>query len=207
MSVTAARMLIDKLMQSGVERVFVLRDFDVAGFSIFGTLGTSNRRYRFENKVRIVDIGLRLSDIRKMGLEPEPYDPAGKWEKRSATLVRHGATPEEIDFLRRERVELNAMASDVFVQFLERKLTEHGVKKVVPTDDVLERHARHVINRTLLNERLDRLRPEVDAEASRLALPRGLRRRVEAALRRNPALPWDLVVVQIVRQHIDSKAG
>ena len=45
------------------------------------------------------------------------------------------------------------MSSGVFVQFLERKLTEHGVHKVVPDDDVLEQHARRVIARALLNMR------------------------------------------------------
>ena len=68
MSVTAARMLLDRLAPH-IDRVFVLHDFDVSGFSIFGTLGTSSRRYRFHNKVRIVDLGLRLTDIQCDGPE------------------------------------------------------------------------------------------------------------------------------------------
>jgi hypothetical protein len=36
--------------------------------------------------------------------------------------------------------ELNAMASDQFIEWLERKLTEHGIKKVIPDDDVLAQH-------------------------------------------------------------------
>jgi hypothetical protein len=193
-------------MQSGVERVLVAHDFDVYGFSIFGTLGKSNRRYCFKNEARIIDIGLRLSDIREMGLEPEPYEP-GRWERRAATLLRHGATGEEIAFLRRERVELNAMSSRVFMEFLERKLVAHGVQKVVPADTVVERHARQVINRTLLNRRLDAFRAKVDAESARLALPPDLRQRVEAALRRNPALPRDLAVAQVAREVVDRKAS
>jgi hypothetical protein len=44
------------------------------------------------------------------------------------------ATEEEIDFLlgdgeRGERVELNAMPSDVFVEFLEGKPAEHGIRR------------------------------------------------------------------------------
>jgi hypothetical protein len=113
-------------------------------------------------------------------------------------LARHGATREEIAYLRHQRVELNAMPAGIFVEFLERKLTEHGVKKVVPMNGVLAQHARGVHKRTLLNRRLDAIRVEVDAEAERLALPGDLRRRVEAALRRNPALPWDLAVAEIV---------
>jgi hypothetical protein len=205
MSVTAARMLIDKLMQSGVERVLVAHDFDVSGFSIFGTLGRSTRRYRFESAVPVVDIGLRLADIEEMGLEPEPYDPQG-WERRAITLARHGATPAEIAYLRRQRVELNAMPAGVFVEYLERKLTEHGAEKVVPAAAVLAQHARSVVNRTLLNRRLDAIRDEAEAEAERLALPADLRRRVEAALRRYPALSWDLAVAEIARKLADDDA-
>jgi hypothetical protein len=43
MSVVASRKLIDEISEL-VENIFVLRDFDVSGFSIFGTLGTDSRR-------------------------------------------------------------------------------------------------------------------------------------------------------------------
>jgi hypothetical protein len=202
LSNTAARMLIDKLMQRGVERVFVLHDFDVYGFSIFGTLGKSNRRYRFENPAHIVDLGLRLSDIASMGLEWEPYSPSGDWEKRAATLTTHGASRAEIRRLQRERVELNAMTSSQFVQLLERKLTQHGVHKVVPADAVLEQHARQFITRKLLNMRLDELRPHVDARAARIVLPVDLRQQVEAELRRQPDIPWDVAVADIAQRNV-----
>jgi hypothetical protein len=211
LSNTAARMLIDKLMQSGVEHVFVLHDFDVAGFSIFGTLGKSSRRYRFENPTNVVDLGLRLADIEAMGLEPEPSpnrsDKPETWTKRATTLRQHGATTREIEFLRRERVELNAMSSGVFVQFIERKLAEHGVRKVVPGEDVLGQHARRVITLTLLNRRLDELRPEVDVVAELVALPADLRRQVEALLQDQPDMPWDLAAAEIARRIVDSNGG
>ena len=63
MSVTALRMLLDGLHEYGVQKVFVLHDFDISGFTILRTLGTSTRRYRFENQIEIVDLGLRLSDV------------------------------------------------------------------------------------------------------------------------------------------------
>ena len=85
MSVTASRLLIDRLSHS-VRRILVLHDFDVTGFSIFGTLGASNRRYRFENVAPLIDIGLRLSDAQAMNLESEPVAVSGNWRKRAATL-------------------------------------------------------------------------------------------------------------------------
>jgi hypothetical protein len=198
MSVTAARMLIDGIVQH-VDRVLVLHDFDVSGFSIFGTLGTSNRRYRFDNPVTVIDLGLRLADIAAMGLRPEDYTPGGDWSKRAETLEAHGASRREIAFLHKQRVELNAMPSDVFIAFIEAKLAEHGVRKLVPEDDVLQQHARGVITRALLNQRLDAIRAAVEAEADAVALPEDLRTQVERQLQHTPEIPWDLAVAAIAR--------
>jgi hypothetical protein len=127
MTVTAFRMLIDRLAQRGVENIFVMHDFDISGFSSAGTLGTDSRRYRFSNPVRIIDLGLRLADVEEMDLESEPVAAkAAEWRSRRETLRRHGASKDEIAFLADRRVELNAMTSPQFLAFIENKLTEHG---------------------------------------------------------------------------------
>ena len=59
MSVSASRMLLDRLCDRGIERFFVLHDFDVSGFSIFGTLGTDSRRYWFNNEINLIEAALR----------------------------------------------------------------------------------------------------------------------------------------------------
>jgi hypothetical protein len=102
--------------------------------------------------------------------------------------------------MHRDRVELNAMPSDVFIQFLERKLIEHGVHKVVPADDVLEQHARRVIERALINKALDKVRSQAETEAAAVALPDDLHQQVVAALEQQPAIPWDLAVADIAAQ-------
>src|SRR2546421_8799375 len=98
MSVSASRLLLDRLVARGVTKVLVLHDFDVSGFSIVGTLGTSSDTYRFRNKVPIIDIGLRLADVNAMKLLSEPFATNSDWRKVSQTLKRHGATAEEIAF-------------------------------------------------------------------------------------------------------------
>jgi hypothetical protein len=197
MSTTASRRLLDG-MASRVGKVLVLHDFDVSGFSIFGTLGSDGRRYRFENELPIVDIGLRLADLEAMRLQWEPVETPGGWAKRAATLAAHGATGREIEFLRRRRVELNAMPADVFVGFLERKLAEHGVRKVVPDSGTLERHARRVIEQGLAAEILRENRARLQAEAASAALPADLDDRVRSVLGDRPELPWDLAVAAVV---------
>jgi hypothetical protein len=196
MSVTALRQLLDGLVGRGMQRVFVLHDFDASGFSIFGTLATDSRRYTFTNEVNVIDLGLRLDDVLKMGLPAEPYEPA-YWDKRQDTLERHGATGEEIHFLASRRVELNAMPSDVFIRFLERKLVEHGVKKLVPSADVLVAHAHDVIVRALTNKALEAVRGKAEADAAAIELPPDLLRQVADTLERYPAMPWDMAVAEI----------
>ena len=59
-------------------------------------------------------------------------------DKVRETLERNGATEAEIDFLlgdddhSPQRVELNALDSRQFIDFIERKLAEHGISKVIP---------------------------------------------------------------------------
>jgi hypothetical protein len=154
----------------------------------------------FRNNVHIVDLGLRLADIEALGLDSEPAETLGKWSVRSTTLAAHGASAREINFLRHRRVELNAMPADVFVRFLERKLTEHGITKVVPGSSVMEQHARRAISRELTNKALDAIRATSEADAASVALPADLHQRVVAILRRQPHIPWDRAVADLARE-------
>jgi len=159
MSVTAARKLLDELSPH-VENIFVLHDFDRSGFSICGTLGTDSRRYKYVNNPPIVDIGLRLAEAIDMNLESEPVPrlSENEWRQRAETLRGHGATPQEVEFLRDRRVELNAMTSRQLVDFIEARFAEHGVKKVIPDDDVIEEHARRIIKQRLVNKQSQEFR-------------------------------------------------
>jgi hypothetical protein len=196
MSVTASRILIDQLADR-YDNVFVLRDFDRAGFSIFGTLFTDSPRYIFENglKGKVVDLGLRLTDVNGLESEPVPLVDSGEWSYRRVTLKRHGASPEEIEYLRSRRVELNAMTSGQLVEFVETKLAEHDVGKLIPDDDVIEEHARRVITELMIAKISD----EIAEKAAAVDLPEDLRSGVERLLEQQPELPWDAAVAAIVR--------
>src|SRR5262249_13189924 len=147
MSVTAARQLVEQLSAAGVP-IYVLHDFDKAGFSIVHTLRSNTRRYRYRRPPRVIDLGLRLADVTALGLESEPVEYDSKGDPRDR-LGECGATQAEADFLGRdgggwqrgwsgERVELNAMPSEQLVSWLEDKLRGAGVQKMVPDVDALE---------------------------------------------------------------------
>jgi hypothetical protein len=101
MSVTAARLLLDRLAPQ-IDKVLVPHDFDVSGFSVFGTLGSDGRRYQFENQIDL----LRLSDIEELRLEFEQVETSGDWDKRAATPEEHAATAEETKRLAASQVWL-----------------------------------------------------------------------------------------------------
>jgi hypothetical protein len=130
-------------------------------------------------------------------LQSEPVKTEGNWEKHSATLRRHGAFNDEIDFLSEKRVELNAMTAPVFVQFLEEKFAEHGIKKVVPDGKVLEAHARRCFERTLTKELLEEHGDELKAKAAAIPIPPDLETKVAALLGEHPESPWDKAITQI----------
>jgi hypothetical protein len=205
MSVTAARLLIDRLA-SQIDRVFVLHDFDVSGFSIFGTLAADGRRYVYENAVNMVDLGLRLVDVEAIDLQSEPVTVEGDRQKRVETLRKHGAGWTEIDFLLgsldgeggAKRVELNAMTSRQFVDFIERKLLEHGVEKVVPKADIIEQHARRLIEQRLAENALDKIRDKLATEAAAHKLPVDLVDQVRRRLDREPEQSWDSALAAIL---------
>ena len=209
MSVVAARKLIDRLTDK-VDHIFVLRDFDVSGFSILGTLGTDSRRYSFDNDVsrKIVDLGLRLEDVEAMGLEAETVKVENR-QARRARLREHGATKEEIEFLVPSdededcrRVELNAMTSPQLVEFVERKLDQYMVAKVVPEDDVIQAHARRLIERTLTGMAIAKMAADIADMAKEIELPADLADRIGGILADHPEMSWDQAAAQILAELI-----
>lgn len=193
-SVTAARLLIDNVCGSNSLPLFTLHDFDIAGFMIFGTLQRDTRRYQFLSPIEAIDLGLRLGDI--AGLEREP---AAATKTRAAILrdqlAENGAAEAEIAILLSERVELNAMASDDLIAMIERKLKHHGLRKIVPDDDLLGDAYRAFHRSKELKQQFDEL--EAGFEESKIKVPKDLTRRVRVILGKHPDLRWD-DAIQIV---------
>ena len=226
MSVTACRMLVEELCGRQGLPLFILHDFDKAGFSIRHTLFNTNRRYTFGHEIEAIDIGLRLADIEDFAragkpLQAEPVHITIKRKKKvevaddddsddgfddgeesleaaRENLRKNGALPAEIDFLLTpmegettcgKRVELNSMVSDVFIAFVERKLIEHGLRKVVPSPEMLaETYAafkRGALSKAALETELAR------PKAAIIDVPANLDRRVRAYLDEHRDETWD----------------
>jgi Topoisomerase 6 subunit A/Spo11, Toprim domain len=193
----AARRLVDQLCARYQLSLFVLHDFDVSGFTILKTLQSDTRRYSFENDIDVIDLGLRLEDAKTWDLASESVT-----HRQSMGSIRHrlrlaGATPEEINFLLTRRVELNAFTSDKLVAWIEGKLEEHGVTKVIPDDETLTEAYRRERQSAWLRDRFDELLEASYKAIEGLAIPTDLRKRVSAALDEDPELAWNQAIRSI----------
>lgn len=203
-SVVACRLLVDTLC-SGEEGVplLVLHDFDKAGFSILGMFRRDNRRYTYKNEVTVIDLGLRLEDVKKYKLQSETViyesDP-------SKNLKENGATDQEIEFLyqgyrRGQRVELNAFTSADLIEWIETKLKQHGVKKIVPDPETLELAYRRSLESKLINKEIQKNKENILKRVKEAKVPKGLTKAVTRMLKRTPTLSWDQAVAAEVEKH------
>ena len=197
MSVTASRDLVDTLCGDHSIPLLVLHDFDKAGFSILGTFRRDTRRYAYRHPINVVDLGLRMGDIE--GLETEDVYIQSPHKAR-LNLQENGATEDEIDFLLDQRVELNAFASDDLVAWIEGKLEEHGVSKVIPGEDCLAGAYRRAVEQAFVQNQIDDVIDEARELGEGAEIPKGLRDKVKKRLQREPATTWDQIVKEIANR-------
>lgn len=144
------------------------------------------------------DIGIRMRDVEEWNLQPE-----GQWHPNPAkarqNLRRNGASREEAEFIADgQRVELNMLSGPEFIEFVEGKLREHGVEKVIPDDGTLEAawkraHAAIRVNRLIYstwddNGARESPRASDDTPAP---MPDDIRDRIRDELEDDPTQSWD----------------
>ncbi len=201
-SVVAARHLVDQLCADGLP-LLVLHDFDKEGFLIAQRLTTvsqnrreDQQRYQFENDVNVIDLGLRLEDVQARDLESEYVHFKGGFD--SDTI----ATPEEQQFLREnKRVELNAFTSADLITWIEGKLQEHGIQKVVPDSDILEEAYRRALQIKEFNSRVEEIFACAAATAENATVPADLETQIRQVLEDAPERSWDAALAEIVARN------
>jgi len=204
LSNTAARQLVDQLCGEHDIPLMVLVDFDKARFSIRGTLKRSTDRYEFQNHVRMIDLGLRLIDVEEWNLESECFYTKASTSAMKQNLRYNGATDEEVAFIaeNRKRVELNAFRSADLISFIEAKLAQHKIKKVVPDAPTMEAAYRRALRIEYLKNRFEELQADADAYVDEAKVPT-LARKVQARLKKDASLSWDRVVADLAADAID----
>jgi hypothetical protein len=198
----AVRDVLDLLGDTGEPLDFYcIHDGDGPGTLIYQALqeGTKARRAR---TVRIVNLGLEPEEALALGLGVEPV----RRKDGRAVAVAAYVPAEWKAWLQENRVELNAMSTPQFLEWLNRKFAaESG--KVIPPQAVLAEHLEKEVEASLreritaeilregrLDERvavaLDGVRRAVKAAAAKLPAV------VAVALANEPAAPWSSPVSQ-----------
>jgi hypothetical protein len=146
-----------------------------------------------------------------LGLESEhQFHPKGTKTALIANLRENGATEPEIAFMFADfdaarstrRVELNAMTSPQFIAFVERKLKEHCITKVVPDQGLLSQAYASLKRGQRLKEALAETVEDIEGEdaeedARHSRAPKDLLRRIRALLKQRPTLRWDAALAEI----------
>ena len=141
-------------------------------------------RYQYTRQFKVIDLGLNFDDIDGLASED-----AGGSKISDERLREAGLTEEAIKFLCDKRVELNAMRSREFVDFVTDKLGANGIKKVIPSIEILERAYQMVAEGKALRELFEALRKEQESTRP-VDVPANLRERIEEILDGQPSCSW-----------------
>jgi hypothetical protein len=154
----AARDLVDKLAAHDEPvTIFCVHEADAPGTMIYQTFQEATRA-RGARKVKIVNLGLEPWEAIEMGLEVEAI-PEKDRRKAVADYVGIDNDDEDWDeWLQTHRVELNAMTTPQFIEWLDEKMADHD--KLVPPDEVIgaeldsriEAQVREAIRERILRE-------------------------------------------------------
>jgi len=197
MPVKAACDLLSTLQKD--TRIFAIHDFDKSGFTILKTLEEGTRMAR---GCSLIDLGFRLEDVE--GLPSEDVSEQTSYWKAGELLEDCGATEEETAFLiengdssywQGKRVELNAMMSEEFIGWLEKKLKKNKVKKVIPGREDLEA----AYQRARLGHEIEEIIKEKQ-DTFYHNVPNDLEEQVKEYLKENPARSWDQAIWNIAEE-------
>ena len=195
MSVTAARKLADGICSAHGIPLLVLHDFDSAGIIIKDTLENDTRRFRYTSPPNVIDLGLNYRDI--SGLPSEPSNSNISDER----LKQAGLSGAAIDFLSSQQVELNAMTSRQLIDFVERKLKQHGIAKVIPDAETLARTYEVFAASDRLSEAFEELKEKLENESDDqepIKAPEDLEAKVKNKLQQNPDITWHRAVELVI---------
>lgn len=212
----AARDLVDKLAEHDEPvDVFCAHDADAYGTMIYQTFQEATRA-RGARKIRIINIGLEPWEAIEMGLEVEEVERGNKYKPvADYVLQRDAEHPNEApggtswqNWLQTHRVELNAMTTPQFIGWLDRKMADHGVGKLIPPDDVLSTELETQLEEKIRVDVTERILREARAEdqiaAALAAIVRpdaaALKTGIRALFEEEPEAEWRDHVENVVEE-------
>ena len=198
----AARDLVDKLAEHDEPcTIFCVHDADAYGTMIYQTFQEATKA-RGARKIQIINLGLEPWEAFGLGLEVEDVE-VGERLKPVADYVRERDDGDEWEeWLQSHRVELNAMTTPQFIEWLDGKLADYDklipppVVVAVELEQLLKKRLRELITERILREAgLDR---QVEEAFAAIELPKRdtLIKGIAKMFTRAPEREW--------RDHIDA---
>lgn len=201
----AVKDLFDLLGETDEEiQFFCVKDADAAGSKIYETLQEATKA-RPGRRVKVINLGLEPEEALEMGLQVETYENTG--QRAVADYVDYKWSK----WLQNNRVELNAMTTPEFIEWLENKMEQHGVGKIIPSHDILEKtlekNTEAAMRQKLLAKIMDEShfedRVKFELRNARFEIDRAkkrLRDEVEDELLSNPIQRWDRPIESIAQE-------
>jgi hypothetical protein len=206
-STRAARDLVDKLAEHDEPvDIFCVHDADAYGTMIYQTFQEATKA-RGARKIRIVNLGLEPWEAVEADLEVEEV-PEGEQRKAVASYVlEHDRGEYWEDWLQRRRVELNAMTTPEFIEWLDTKMAEHGAAKLIPPDDVIVDELERRLEAKMRATITERILREAGLEEQIAAALAAIKRPSAADLRDGIKQLFDSEPESEWRNHVEAASG
>jgi len=197
----AVKDLLDTMSEDFEEEIifFCIHDADAAGTKIYETLQDETRA-RPGRKVKIINLGLEPEEAIEMGLQVEKID-KNKGKKPVAQYVNF----QWRQWLQSNRVELNAMSTPLFLEWLVNKISKYDQGKVLPPTSVIENNMDHsvyiklgeiirdeILKQNKYDDKVYSAFKQVKSNYSNGLID--LRNTVEMGLKRKPTETWSNIV-------------
>lgn len=154
----AARDLLDLMGDTDEDiYLFCLHDADASGTMIYQTL-TEETKARGARKIHVKNLGLDVDEALEMGLQSEAFT-----KKRAGLLPVADYAWRHEEWLQSNRVELNAMTSEVFLDWLDAKFEEE-VGKIIPPEKVLTETYATQVGKALRDALTEKILKEQDLD-------------------------------------------
>jgi len=157
------RDLVDKLAgHDELVMIFCVHDADAYGTMIFQTFQEETKA-RGARKIRIINIGLEPWEAIDMGLEVEDVEAGTRRKPVADYVLERGDGGHWDNWLQTHRVELNAMTTLQFIEWLDSKMADY--KKLIPPLEVLACELDERIEQKIRDAIIERVLREADIDA------------------------------------------
>lgn len=206
----AVKDLFDLLGETDEEiQFFCIHDCDSAGTMIYETL-VEETLARPGRRVQIYNLGLDPYEALDMGLEVEKVE--SKRKKPVASYI----SDHYKNWLQNNRVELNAMTSPQFLEWLEGKMEEYGHIKVVPDKytlvDELNKNVQTLIEENVKDKILrkygynDMVKEEIESLQNNVTVELNeLRCKVYSELEENQEQHWSKPIESLAKKIVKNR--